>query len=156
MRGTMIVVSNNPRGRFIEGIIDGTPKPGVCMQIKAATEPVNGRFTWEVFNQSGDGVRGLVAVLLEDDNQGKGYDDAYVSGTRGRMYCPVAGEELNMRILDIAGTGDDFAIGDRLMINDGDGKLVDNSSGESVPFVGLETVTDPTADHLMHCLYTGH
>jgi hypothetical protein len=156
MRGSKIIVSNNPRGRFIEGIISGTPKPGVVMQVVAATEPVEGRFTWQVFDQASDGRRSLIAVLLEDDNQGKGSDDAYVSGTRGRMYCPVAGEELNMRMLDVAGTGDDHAIGDRLMVDDSTGKLVVDSSGESVPFVCLETATDPTADALLWTMYTGH
>jgi hypothetical protein len=156
--GNEIIVSANPKGVFLEGIIDGTPKPGTCMQIKAATEMVTGRFTWEVFNQAADGSRSLVAVLLPNSLEGMLATEAYVTGTRGFLYCPAAGEELNMLIGDVAGTGatSDFAIGDRLMIDDTTGKLVDNSSGESVPFVLLETITDLAADYLAYCMYTGH
>jgi hypothetical protein len=127
------------------------------MQIKAATEPINGRFTYEPYNADADGNQRLVAILLPDALQGKTYADAYVTGSRCFMYVPIAGEEFNMRVLDIAGTGDDFAIGDLLIINDGDGLLIDTTgSPESEPFICLETVDNPTADHLMWCQYTGY
>lgn len=154
--GNQIIVSANPKGVFLEGIIDGTPKPGTCMQIKAATAPVNGKFTWEAFNQSQDGVEALVAVLLDNPEQGQIATVAAVSGEIRKLYCPAAGETLNMLKGDVGGTGDDFAIGDRLMIDDGTGKVIADSSGDSVPFVCLETVTDPTADQLVWCMYTGH
>lgn len=157
-RGNEIIVTADPKGTFLEGIIDGTPKPGTCMQVKAGVEMVGGRFTYEVFNQAADGSRSLVAVLLPDSLQGRSATDAYETGKRGFLYCPIAGEELNMLIGDVAGTdgSSDFAIGDRLMIDDTTGKLVDNSSGESVPFICLETVTDLAADRLTMCQYTGH
>lgn len=152
-----ILLSADPKGRFVEGIISGTPKPGTCMQIKAATEPVNGRFTWEVYNRASDGDRYLVAVLLEDSLQGKTVSDAYVTGTYGRLYCPVPGDELNMLLQDVAGTGDDHAIGDLLIIDDGTGKLIATTGGpEAEPFIVAETKTDPTADHLTHCIFTGY
>lgn len=159
MKGNEIIVSDTPRGVRHEGTIYGTPKPGTCMQIKAATEPVNGRFTWEVYDRISDGIRALVAVLLPNDNEGMIATTAYVSGTRGFIYCPAPGEELNMLIGDISGTGgsSDFAIGDRLMIDDGTGKLVDALGNvESVPFILLETITDLTADYLAWCMYTGY
>lgn len=160
-KGNEIIVSAEPMGRFLEGIISGTPKPGTVMQIKAATEPVNGRHTWEVYNRVIDANRGLIAVLLPDHLQGKTATDAYTSGDRGFMYVPIAGEELNMLVANLAGTADDFAIGDLLTVDDGTGKLIDTvgTSGmgvESEPFIVLETVTDPTADHLVHCMFTGY
>ena len=159
-KGNRIVVSADEKGVWIEGIVSGTPKPGTAMQIKAATEPVGGRFTWEAYDQSWDAQVALVAILDGDWKQGKTATDAYVSGERCRLYCPAMGEELNCIIENVAGTADDYAIGDRLEINDGSGKLQDASTGTThnymMPFVCLETITDPTADYLAHVMYTGH
>jgi hypothetical protein len=152
-----IVVSGAPAGRFLEGIISGTPKPGTMMQIKAATEPVNGKPTWEVFNGAADGENSLVAILLEDNLQGKTVEDAFVTGTLGRLYCPIPGDELQVLLQDVAGTGDDHAIGEKLMVDDGTGKFIASAgTPESEPFVLLETITDPEADTLAHVMYTGH
>lgn len=152
-----IILSADPKGVFLEGIISGTPKPGTCMQIKAATEPVGGRHTWEVFNGAADGEQTLVAVLLEDSLQGKTITDAYVSGDRCFLYVPVPGEELQVLLQDVAGTGDDHAIGDKLIIDDGTGKLIATTgTPEMEPFIVLETITDPTADTLCHAMYTGN
>jgi hypothetical protein len=160
-KGNEIIVSAEPCGRFLEGIVYGTPKPGTVMQLKAATEPVGGRFTWEVANYDADGDQRLVAVLLPDQLQGKTATDAYVSGERCFLYCPLPGDELNMLVTDInTGTSDTFAIGDLLMVDDGTGKLVDTTgTPESESFLCLETYADPTStqtDFLLHCMYTGH
>lgn len=158
MKGNEIILSNDPRGRFLEGIVSGTPKPGTIMQLQAGTEPVGGRHTWEVFNQASDGTVALIAVLLPDALQGKLATDAYVSGTRCFLYCPVAGEELNVLVAHAGtGTGDAIAIGDRFMVDDGTGLLIANSGGASVPFIALETLDDVVATGtLCHCMYTGH
>ena len=69
---------------------------------------------------------------------------------------PAAGEEINVLVANIAGTSDSFAIGDLLMVNDGDGKLIATTgSPESEPFIVLETQSAITADTLIHCMYTG-
>lgn len=154
--GTKIVVTPNPKGVFKEGIISGTPKPGTLMQIKAATEPINGSFTYEVYNPDSDGDRRAIIVLDVDDLQGKTATDAYVDGDRCFMYCPLMGEELNMLLEDVGGTGDDHAIGAMLMGDDGTGKLLAESSPQAEPFQVLETITDPVADTLTHCMYTGY
>lgn len=155
--GNEIIVSSEPRGRLTEGIIDGTPKPGTCMQVKAGVPMVGGRFTYEAFNRDADGNLGTVWVLLPDHLQGKLTTDAYVSGARGFLYAPAHGEELNMLVANIAGTADDHAIGDQLMIDDGTGKLIATTgSPESEPFRLLEAITDPTVDTLALCEYTGH
>lgn len=159
MKGNEIVVASNPRGMFVEGYVDGTPKPGTCMQIKAGVEPIGGRYTYEVYNKAADGARGQILVLCADQLQGKTADDAYVDGDRCFLYSPVMGEELNCLIGDVAGTGatSDFSIGDKLIVDDGTGKLVDASgSEESAPFELLETITDLAADYLAHVVYTGY
>lgn len=158
-KGNEILISSPHRGVFLEGIISGTDKPGTVMQVVAATEPVNGRFTWQCYNQSWDAQPGLIAVLLPNKIAGGTSTTAYTSGERCYLYCPAAGEELNMIIENVSGTADDYAIGDRLEVNDGTGKLQDAAMGTtrnySIPFICLETITDPTADYLAHCMYTG-
>ena len=156
-KGNEIVVSAEPMGRFLEGTVDGTPKPGTVMEIVPATEPTGGRHKWRVYQPGTDGEQRLIAVLLPDHLQGKTATDAYVDETRCFLYCPVAGEELNMLFADVAGTADDVAIGDVMIVDTGTGKLIATTgSPESEPFIALETVTDPTADHLVHCMYTGY
>ena len=119
-----IVVSPAPRGRFINGYIDGTPKPGTVMQIKAATEPVGNRFTFTAYapGSDGDNPKGPIFMLCEDRLQGYTVDDAYVAGTMGLLYAPLPGDELLGLLADVAGTDTDtYAIGDLFMI--------DNSTG---------------------------
>lgn len=160
--GNKILITGDPHGNFLSGYINGTPKPGTVMQVKAATEPVAGRHTWEVYAppDSADGYRtqGPLAVLLEDDEQGKTASDAYVTGTIGKLYCPLPGDDLNMLVKNISGTGDTFAIGDLLIVDDDSGKLIATTGTvEAEPFVVMETVaTALTADTLVHCMYTGY
>lgn len=152
-----IIVSSPPRGVIEEVILSGTPKPGTCLTVKAATEPVNGKFTYEVFNLGGDGVRAPVAVLLEDELQGKLVTDAYVTATQARVYFPAHGELLQMLFKNISGTSDSFAIGDVLIIDEDTGKLIGTASTpESEPFVVHETMAALTADTLGLVRYTGH
>lgn len=156
-KGTEIVVVAEPAGRYLEGIVYGTPKPGTMMQIKDGVEPINGRFTFEVYTPGTNGDRRPVLILLPDRGQGKLETDAYVSGTRCFLYAPIAGEDINVLRKDISGTGDDFAIGALLIAESGSGKFIATTgSPESEPFQVLETVTDPTADGLVWCLYTGY
>ncbi len=152
-----IILSSNPKGVFLEGTVLGTPVPGVNMQIVAAVAPVGGRHQWQVAAPSGgDGKPCLIAILLEDDLQGKTITDAYVSLTRCRMYCPVAGEELLIKVGEGGGTSNTLAIGDLLMSDAEDGIFIPNSSGVSTPFIVLETETQVADGTLVWCLYTGH
>jgi hypothetical protein len=118
------------------------------MEIKAAVAPVAGRFTWRASTKTA-GAKQLVAVLRGDDFQGNlevgaalspgGHTPgtAYVSGTRGFLYCPAAGEDINALVGSVAGTADDVAIGDLFGINN-DGKLKANSSYASRRLTTLE------------------
>lgn len=156
--GNGIIISLEPRGVFHEGYVSGTPKPGTVMQIQAGTAmDGTGRFTWEAFNADADGNQRLIAVLLEDRLQGKLATEAYATGDRCRLYCPLPGEELNMLVADVSGTADDHTVGEILMVDDGTGKLIATTgSPESEPFICLEASTDPTADALLHCMFTGY
>jgi len=155
-KGNEIVVESQ-HGKKVEGTIDGALKPGTVVQVKAATEPTNGRFTWEAYDAAADGNQRLIAVLDIDHLQGKTATDAYTSGDHCFIWIPMPGDELNMLAADVAGTADDVAIGDIFIVDDGTGKLIATTgTPESEPFIALETVTDPTADHLVHCMFTGY
>lgn len=155
MKGSKILLTVNPMGRELEGMISGTPKPGTCMQIVPGTVAVNGRHTWQFYQPSADGDPRLVAVLLEDRLQGKGATDAYVDSTRGFLYVPLPGDELNMLVRDISGTGDTHTSGDRLQIGHADGKLIaQGTSANAAPFQAMETVAAPTTDILLWCQRT--
>lgn len=172
-QGNEIIVNpgiNGPRGRIEPCIVDGTPKPGTCMQIKAATVAVQGKFTFEVYNQASDGQPGPVAVLLADDMRGKLPTDAYVTGTIGEVYWPVVGDELNMLVDASLG---DIAVGDKFVIDDGTGKLVAapaqadvvagdvgdaasiasviNTERRRLTFQAMAALANPAADTLLHC-----
>lgn len=158
-RGNSIIVSANPRGVFMEGYIATAEKPGTVLQCDATVALKGGRHTFKVFQPGTDGEHplGPLYVLLADRLLGKDNTTAYVAGDRGFLYSPLPGEELNMILLDVAGTGDDHTIGEKLMIDTGTGKLIATTgSPESEPFELLETVTDPVADTLAWVLYSGY
>ena len=158
-QGNNIVISENPRGRFTEGIINGALQPGICLSISAATEPVGGRFDWGPYSVAGvqNGSQRLIAVLLADSGQGKAATAAYVDNDRCFLYFPLPGDELNMLVGNQSGTADSFAIGDLLMIEDGTGELLATAgSPESEPFVVMATTAALTADALVHCMFTGY
>ena len=164
MKGTRIIVSSPPRGVFEDVIVVGTPKPGTVMEIVPAVEPVGGVFRYAVYGTqaasgglyvSADGDRKCIAVLLEKDDEGQTYNDAYVTLQRGRIYFPIAGEQLNMLFANLSGT-DSTAIGDEFMVDDGTGKLIDaDNDAEAHPFTCLETGTAMSADEWRWCRFNG-
>lgn len=162
------MLEGNPKGKFIECIISGTPKPGTVMELVVGTAAVNGRFTYEpagttannstYSGMAADGNRLPIAVLLPDRLQGRLATTAYASGEIGFLYFPVAGEEFNMILKNESGTGadQDFTIGTKLIVDDGTGTLVVSASTpESEPFICLEVKADLAADYLAWCMYTG-
>lgn len=152
----VIVVASNPRGVFLEGVIDGTPKPGTVMQVKAGVDPDSGgRLTYEAYNKNADGDASEIIVLREDWGQGKTIDDAYVSGSRGFLYVPANGEELMMLVANQSGTGEAFTIGESLSIDDGTGMLVE-AAGNTKPFVVMEEAGALTADTHVLCRYSAN
>lgn len=159
-RGNSIIVSAQPQGRFAEGYIAAgeTPKPGQILQIQMATALKGGLHTYEIYNADADGGRpkGPIFVLLEDAYQGRTVSDAYAAGEWCRLYTPLPGDELNMILGDVAGTGDDHTKGEMLIIDDTTGKLVATTGSPETEVAQLkETVTDPTADTLAWVQWTG-
>lgn len=62
-----------------------------------------------------------------------------------------------MLLLNIAGTADDHALGELLMVDNGTGKLIATTgTPECEPFVLLEAVTDPVADTLAWTMFSGY
>lgn len=151
-KGSLILINGSePKGRFRSGIISGTPKPGQQMQIKAATEPVNGLFTFEAVDAASPNQTPF--ILLEDEQQGCTASTAYVSGTVCRVYTPLPGDELNLLFANVAGTGDTFAIGDKAVVNNV-GKFVEDTGTPYHKVTVEETVsTALTADTLIACTW---
>jgi hypothetical protein len=156
MRGSEIIVTANPRGVQLEGIINGALYPGTMVQIDVSETLVGGRFTFEAYAPGTDGERRTVMILLPNDQAGKLATEALTSGQRCKVYCPVMGEELNIRFGDTSGTADDIAVGDLLIADTGTGEFIKTTgTPESEPFMALEALTDPTEDQLLWALYTG-
>lgn len=152
----VIVVSSPPRGVVEEVLLSGTPSPGTCLSVLAATEPVNGKFTYELWNRGADGDNGEIAILLEDELQGKIVTAAYVTGTLARVYFPANGELLQMLYKNESGTSDSFAIGDIMMVDDGTGKIIATTGTPEVEaFTCMETQAGITVDTLVLSRYNG-
>jgi hypothetical protein len=153
-RGNNIIVSSNPKGIFREGIMatGQTPKPGTIMQVDASVALQSGTHTYTAYNRDADGnlPAGGLWVLLPDSLRGIDATTAYAAGDRCFLYEPKAGEELNLLFGNASGTADDIALGDVLMVNDGDGKVIETTgTPEQEVGVALEAIVDPTADQLI-------
>lgn len=170
MYGNRIVVTPCPRGRFEEIIVSGTPRPGQCMEYKTGSTNVGGRRVFEPagttaaagsHGMNADGDRIAVAVLLAWPDHaacppGRDVNTAYADGERAAVYYPVEGEQLNLLFQNAAGTADDIAIDDKLIIDDGTGKVLKSVGAvESEPFTAAEALVDPTIDQLFLCTFTG-
>lgn len=154
MIGAEIILSANPQGKFLEGIISGTPKPGTCMEVKVTTTRSSGRLTYQAWSKA-TGAYGMVAVLLADQLQGGTADLAYVSGSRGFLYCPIGGEELNMRVGNAGGTAEDANIGDLFAITTTTGLLIHNSANVFPCFTAIEDVPSAGGEYLLACAFNG-
>lgn len=160
-RGKQIIVTNNPRGVFIEGRINAgeSPKPGTIVQIDPTQAMVGGRFVLKIYATGTDGKKpkGPYIVLLEDNLRGRTIDDAYAAGDWCRGYVPIQGEEMNLLYKNVAGTADDVLKGDQLIVDDATGKMiVTTGSPETIPAMSLEAITDPTADTLVWSIWSGY
>ena len=150
-----IVLAGAPHGKFLEGIVSGTPKPGTAMMLSEGVEPVGGRHQWEAFDAT-DGDRTLCAILLEDYFLGKDHLTALVTGSRIRMYCPIPGDEMQVLLQNVGGTADAYTIGQKLIMDNASGLFIGTTgSPEREPFLVMETLAGLTADTLCTVIYTG-
>ena len=160
-RNNSIVVSALPEHRYMEGKVKTgeTIFPGTIVQFDiSAGIDGNGRFTWELYNADADGGRpkGPFILVIEDIKQGKLMTASYAAGDIIYGVVPLAGEEYNVLIGDVAGTGDSHTAGEMLIVDDGTGELIATTgSPETEPFMLLETLAAPTADTLAHAICTG-
>jgi len=158
MRGASVLINGNePKGRFIEGIVSGTPAPGMFMEVTSA-EPVDGRRTYRFAQTGSAGDRRPTIILLDDTLQGVPADSAganlYTAGRRCQLYVPSPGDELNILFKNISGTSDSFAIGAQVMNDVGTGKaIVQAAAANNAPFTVQETVAALAADVMVHCMF---
>lgn len=148
-------------GHFVEGKIAAgeTPKPGTIMQYDISEAQVGGRWLIETYNADADGGRpkGPFIVLLEDHTKVDPFTTAYAAGENCVGYVPRAGDELNLLLANIAGTGDDHTKGEMLIVDDTTGKMIATTGSPETEVAMLnETITDPTADQLVWCTWTGY
>lgn len=152
--GRSIVVGVEAKGVRKEGIANGAINPGECLQVDAAVEPVGGRHTLEAVVGAVDGERSLVMVADIDFLQGRTNANAYADGERVFAYCPLPGDELNVRVQASVGN---LAIGDKLIIDSATGELIATTgTPEMEPFIVLETSATSGSARLVHVMYTGH
>lgn len=168
MRGKKIIVAADPQGMFMEGIVatGQTFYPGCIVQVDPTVALSSGRHTYKLYDRSADGEQPLGAFwVVTEENMalgGKGITDAttfdsYAAGERCSLYSPMAGEDLNLLISNLSGTADDHVAGEILMVDDGTGELIATTgSPETEVAVLMENITDPTADTLAWCQWSGH
>jgi hypothetical protein len=160
-RGNQIIVTSEPKGQFRTVFIAAgqTPKPGTILQLDPSVALQSGLFTAKIYDRAADGDRpaGPICVLLDDPLQGKLTSTAYAAGEIAKVYHPLPGDELNCLLLDVAGTADDHALGEILMVDDGTGKLIATTgTPQSAPFQLNEAITDPVADTLAWVTFGGY
>lgn len=162
-RGNSIIVTADPKGQFDEGLVatGETFYPGMIVQRDVSVALKGGRWTYKIYNRDADGnmPAGSYWVVTERLGAMVGFTatTSVAAGGRVQVYSPRAGEELNLLVKNLSGTGDDHAIGEILMVDDGSGMLIATTgSPESECAQLLEAITDPTADTLAWCEWSGN
>lgn len=154
----VIVLSSPAEGRFIEGTLDEAATPGMIMEVKpGVAADGSGRLTYRKATPGGDGLRTPILVLREDLFTGRTKETAYAAGDRCYLYAPKLGDELQVLLKNESGTGENIAVGDKLIVDDGTGLVIETTgSPESEPFQAMEAISAITANTHIHVMYTGH
>lgn len=158
-RGNKIVVNPDARGHFEWGYLATAEKPGTIMQVDPTVALKAGKHTWKVFTAGADGgiPIGPLAVLDYCPELGRDANTAYAAGDFAKLYFPTDGDEINLLFYNQAGTGDDVALGDALIVKNAVGKVFKTTgSPASKVAVALEALVDPTADQLIWSRWSGH
>ncbi len=162
-RGNAIIIASEPTGYFEELFMKSgqTIYPGMAVQIDYTVAMVGGRHTAKIYDRAADGDRPIGGYFIVTSHlqsmMGAPMTDRIPDGEKALCYIPKAGEEINLLIANLAGTADDHAIGEVLMVDDGTGKfIVTTGSPQTNPATLQEAITDPTADQLAWCRWTGY
>ena len=156
-RGKDIIVSSggSPRGVFLEGTFfgPGTILPGTHVQPRTPAGMSSGRGYWEPYAPGANGDPRLLAVVLPDFLQGRTETQAYSAGERIFIYCPYAGEELNV----VLGSTSSQPEGTMLTLSSGSGKAIPAAGTEKMlPYKLLEDLSaGPAANYLAWVSCTG-
>ena len=151
MRGNKIVATSEPRGHQEEGqLTEANRFPGTILQIDASITPLNGQFGWKASNPGTDGLAVLKAVLQEDFEQGvASTGTAYPQNAWVPIYMIQHGEYINLLLGEVAGTGNTYAVGDKLIVDAEDGILVPFTGSPAATFGQCcEVVTQVAGSHL--------
>lgn len=163
MRGNEIIVTADPKGQFEEGYVKTgqTFYPGMIVIKDFSVSLIGGRHTFKIYDSGTDGLMPAgafwVVTNLLQAMLGKLATESIAAGEKVQFYSPRAGEELNLLLKDVAGTGDDHTAGERLVVDDASSKLIAFTGTPNTVVAALkETVTDPAADTLAWCEWTGY
>jgi hypothetical protein len=159
VKGNKIIVTDDPRGVYLAGVIGPAALPGSIMEVDPTVAvDVQGRKTWRYAQPGADGGATLVAILIEDAEQGKTALNAYVAGTFGRLYVPLPGEDMNVLLVDATGTGtsDTYPVGGYLEVKNNTGRFCASyGSPVSTPFRTMEDMPQPDVAALVWSQATG-
>lgn len=139
-----------------------TALPGVVLELKPTTHFTNGRGSYRVYQPGTSGNRKIIFVLDVNPYNGQVATQAYNDGDHVFLYCPLMGEDLNMLVKGVAGTGPSTIhnIGDLLIVETGSGKLIASTGSEQAdPFQVQDDAAAGTilnADTLMWVKFTGY
>jgi hypothetical protein len=151
MRGNRIVVNPDAKGMYEWGYITTAEYPGTVFQRDPTVALKHGKHTYKVYQPGTDGENpvGGYWVLIEDLYQAKTNVTQYAAGDLAKLYSPRMGDELNLLVGDVAGTGDVHLAGEKMMLDTGTGKLiVTTGSPEDEVAQLLEAIAAPVADVL--------
>ncbi len=160
-RGNEIIVTSDPKGQFDSFYLTTAMKPGTIVQRDPSVALKSGRFTAKLYDADADGGRPKgalwVVTQLHHAMTWMTATDEIPVGELAKCYCPRAGEEINLLLANLSGTADDHTAGEILIVDDTTGLLIATTgSPETEVAMLLETVTDPTADQLVWCEWTGY
>ena len=119
------------------------------------------RHTYKIYDESADGDRpnGGVYIVTGELSLLFGNDQtvAYAAGEVFSFVKPQLGDEFNLLIKNLAGTGDDHTKGEKLILDTGTGMFIATTGTPETEMAQLlETITDPTADTLAWCAWSGY
>jgi hypothetical protein len=157
-RGQTIVISECPRGVETagHGKTGETFYPGMIVQMDPSVSLIGNRHTFKIYNRDADGNNPAGAFYVVREHAYRDIDQPYAANEMLNLYVPLPGEEVNLLLANIAGTGDDHTAGEILMVDDGTGKLIATTgSPEREVAMLLEDITDPTTDNLVWTVWGG-